>query len=41
ARRACVSERAAIGRPAFRAKYGNGNHERRPVRGCITARIGG
>ncbi|MEA2400996.1 MAG: hypothetical protein QOK00_1399 [Thermoleophilaceae bacterium] len=41
ARQACVSERAAIGRPAFRAKYGNGNHERRPVRGCIKAQIGG
>ena len=35
ARQACVAERAKIGRPAFRAKYGKGNLKRRALRRCI------
>jgi hypothetical protein len=39
ARQKCVFERAAIGRAAFRAKYGQGEDRQRAMRGCIKQRI--
>jgi hypothetical protein len=41
ARQACVFERAAIGRPAFRDKYGTGAHRQHAMRNCIRERLGG
>jgi len=41
ARQACRGERAAIGREAFRAKYGTGKHHRHAMRGCVRQRING
>jgi hypothetical protein len=38
-RQACRDERAAIGRAAFRAKYGKGPHERHAVHRCIRQKI--
>jgi hypothetical protein len=41
ARQACLFERAAHGRPAFRAKYGSGLHKRQAMRRCIRERVAG
>jgi hypothetical protein len=41
ARQACIFERAAIGRPAFRAKYGKGQQHRNAMRRCVRHRING
>jgi hypothetical protein len=40
ARQACRNERAAIGRAAFRAKYGNGEQRRHAMRRCTRQRLG-
>jgi hypothetical protein len=40
ARQACIFERVAHGRPAFRAKYGSGAHLQHAMRRCIRQRIG-
>jgi hypothetical protein len=41
ARKACLAERASIGRPAFRAKYGQGPQHRNALRRCIRRTAGG
>jgi hypothetical protein len=41
ARLACIFEREAGGRPAFREKYGRGNRHRHAMRRCIKQRIDG
>lgn len=41
ARQACLFERAARGRRAFRAKYGRGRFHLHAMRRCIRQRIGG
>jgi hypothetical protein len=41
ARQACLAERATIGRPAFRAKYGKGPQHRNALRRCIRRTAGG
>jgi hypothetical protein len=41
ARQACLAERATIGRPAFRAKYGQGPHHRNALSRCISRTAGG
>jgi hypothetical protein len=40
ARKACLAERATIGRPAFRAKYGKGPQHRNALRRCIRRTAG-
>ena len=40
ARRACHAERDAMGRRAFREKYGRGEHHRCAMRRCVKQAIG-
>jgi hypothetical protein len=39
ARQECISIRAAVGRPAFRAEFGSGVHKRHAMRRCIRERV--